>query len=119
MATILIVDDEKAIVDLLVNLLEDNGYVVLTAINGEEALKILEQERPDLIISDVMMPMMDGLALLRQIWNRTEWRTIKIILSSAAPLKAADNIHFDKFISKPFDLDTLEQLVKSLLSSSV
>jgi len=60
MATILVVDDEYLIADILAYALEDEGFMVVTAGNGKKALEVLERERPSLIITDFMMPVMDG-----------------------------------------------------------
>ncbi|WP_256345401.1 PleD family two-component system response regulator, partial [Pseudomonas sp. F1002] len=60
MTTILVVDDEYLIADILGYALEDEGYMVVKASNGQKALEVLERERPALIITDFMMPVMDG-----------------------------------------------------------
>ncbi len=65
--TILVVDDESDVVDLLVECLTDSGYQAITAKNGQQALKKYEKYRPDLVISDVVMPGIDGVALAKQL----------------------------------------------------
>ena len=60
MAVILVVDDEIGIANLLADVLSDEGHRVLVAVNGRDALKRAEEERPDLVITDYMMPVMDG-----------------------------------------------------------
>lgn len=67
MATILIVDDEFGVADLLDAILTDEGYRVITAINGKRGLETMMMERPDLIFLDYMMPVMDGAGLLRSM----------------------------------------------------
>ena len=64
MATVLVVDDEFGIAELFDAILTDEGYRVLTAINGRHGLEMLAQERPDLVFLDYMMPVMDGAAML-------------------------------------------------------
>ena len=67
MAKVLIVDDEQSLLFLLQQIVEEQGHKVLLAENGEQALKTVEKEFPALIISDVMMPVMDGLTATREI----------------------------------------------------
>src|SRR5688500_10289204 len=67
MSTILVADDNRANRDALASLLEVAGYRVLTAADGREALAIALEERPDLVIADVLMPLMDGYQLARQL----------------------------------------------------
>ncbi len=108
-ATILVVDDEQAIVTLLVDILTDAGYRVITARNGREALVCLDRERADLIISDVMMPVMDGLALYHTLQVSPTLQSIPMILMSAvasfnSQIRGNSNT---QLITKPFDLDML------------
>ena len=65
MATVLVVEDEFGIADLIEAVLEDEGYRVLIAVNGKQGLELLARERPDLMFLDYMMPVMDGAAVLR------------------------------------------------------
>lgn len=116
-ATILVVDDEQAIVTLLVDILTDSGYHVMTARNGREALACLERERADLILSDVMMPVMDGLALYQTVQSSPSLQSIPILLMSAvASFNAQIREHVNtQLITKPFDLDALLTLVDRYL----
>ncbi|NIV30416.1 MAG: response regulator, partial [Anaerolineae bacterium] len=65
--TILVVEDEEAILEIITFFLQDEGYQVLQALNGEAALSLLESARPDLIISDIRMPGIDGFALCEEV----------------------------------------------------
>ena len=80
---ILIADDEPSIVAALEYLLQQGGYEVLIARNGDEALDLLEQRTPDLVLLDVMMPRKSGYEICSRIRHQAEWRHIKVIMLSA------------------------------------
>lgn len=84
MTTILVVDDEFLITDILVDALEEQGFRVLTAANGRKALEVLDQEVPALVLTDFMMPLMNGLELARAIKANPDWTQIPVILLSGA-----------------------------------
>lgn len=107
---VLVVDDEPPIVDLLQDLLQDQGYEVRRAYDGMTALQIIERDPPDLVVTDVMMPRLDGLALYNEIRTRTA--SLPVILMSAAvtPRKIDAT-----FVPKPFDIDALLDLVDEKL----
>ncbi len=118
MARILVVDDEQSLLNLIVTVLEEAGHSVFTARHGKEALALIETELPHLIISDVMMPVMDGLTLLEEVRARPKWEAVKVILISAAPIKNTTVVKADHYLGKPYDIDTLEEIVESLIKSS-
>ena len=93
-------------------LMEQAGYHILLATHGAQALDLVDEQRPDLVISDVMMPVLNGAELCRQVKARAETMAIPVILMSAAGAWAADGTGADAFIAKPFDLDDMEALVK-------
>ena len=104
---ILAVDDERHIVRLIQVNLERAGYEVVTAYDGKEALKKIADERPDMVILDVMMPVMDGLETLKQIRANPLTRQLKVIMLTA---KAQDKDVFvgysqgtDIYLTKPFN----------------
>jgi CheY-like chemotaxis protein len=72
MAAVLVVDDEVGIANLLSDVLSDEGHRVLVAVNGYEALKRAVEERPDLVITDFMMPLMDGAQLIKAMADHTQ-----------------------------------------------
>jgi two-component system phosphate regulon response regulator PhoB len=114
-AEILVVDDERPLRELLAALFEEAGYRVRAAIHGRDALAQIEEARPDLIITDLMMPVMGGVELCRQLKRREETRAIPIIVMSAG-LPAPSELHVaDAFIAKPFDLATVETAVSRRL----
>jgi CheY-like chemotaxis protein len=109
--TILVVDDEAPIRELLVWILRDLGYQVHEAINGREAIALASRHRPDLVISDVMMPVMGGQELCR--WMKRELEPAPpVILTSSIGGHVARASGADAFVRKPFDLDELEQAVR-------
>ena len=119
MRTLLLVDDEHAIVDALAGILEDEGYRVLTAGNGREALAHLEQARPDLVVLDVMMPILGGRELLQQLRASEAFRTLPVLMMSAVPREVLERqggapLPCDDFIEKPFDLQHLLATVDRL-----
>jgi DNA-binding response OmpR family regulator len=110
----LIVDDEPGIADALAMVLSDEGHTVRTASHGAEAAALLSREPVDLIVSDVMMPMVDGVALVLQLRGRGD--NTPVVLMSAAPHRVRE-LPGVQLVSKPFDLDALLDLVASTLNS--
>ncbi len=117
MATILVVDDEFGIGELLEALLQDDGHRVLTAMNGRHALERIAEARPDLVISDLMMPVMDGAALLKAIRESSDLRDIPFAMMCALSENViGDRIAgYDAFLRKPFKLAAISALVQELL----
>jgi two-component system, OmpR family, phosphate regulon response regulator PhoB len=111
-ATILIVDDEEPVRELVALLLRGGGYHTLQAIHGAQALELITKEHPDLVISDVMMPVLNGAELCRRLKAGPDTRAIPVILMSAAGPRSADGSGSDAFLAKPFDLAELEALVR-------
>lgn len=113
---ILVVDDEKEIADLLEIYLISDGFEVLKAYNGEEGLRILEQEKVDLMLLDVMMPGIDGLEMCRRV---REDKNIPIIIVSAKSQELDKILGLstgaDDYVSKPFNPLELMARVKSQL----
>jgi CheY-like chemotaxis protein len=118
-ATILVVDDEFGIGELLEALLQDDGHRVMTAMNGRHALERMAEARPDLVISDLMMPVMDGSVLLRAIREQAEYKDIPFMLMCALPESSiADRVAgYDAFLRKPFKLAEISGAVADLLKS--
>ncbi|HYF62401.1 MAG TPA: response regulator [Herpetosiphonaceae bacterium] len=112
MSTILVVEDDRALCSFLVDVLEDEGYTVVTCHDGLEGLMRLETLHPDLIFTDVMMPNLDGVELCRYVQANPVTRHIPIIVCSAGRQDAfADRCDYAAFLSKPFDLDALLETV--------
>jgi CheY-like chemotaxis protein len=115
MKTILVVDDEPAIVETLEEVLSWEGYRVLSAANGALGLAILGRERPDLLLVDFMMPVMDGVRMLRQVRGELAQGGLPAILMTAAPLAVGDGRCWDLLLEKPFDVHRLMRAVRKLL----
>ena len=118
---ILAVDDEKHIVRLVQVNLERQGYEVVTANDGKEALQKVEEENPDLVVLDVMMPYMDGFEVLQNLRRNPATREIPVIMLTA---KAQDADVFkgwqsgvDCYLTKPFNPMELISFVKRIFSS--
>ncbi len=110
LGVVLVVDDERYIVDLLTELLEDEGYEVLRAGDGQAALDVLDRHLPDLVVTDVMMPRIDGVRLLAII--REHHKDLPVILMSAAMAPRMDDV---PFLPKPFDVEDLLALIEAKL----
>jgi DNA-binding response OmpR family regulator len=109
--TLLIVDDDPNIFQLLNVNLENAGYRVLKASDGEEAIEMALTETPDLIILDIMMPKIDGYQVCRKLRENEQTHLIPIIVLSARD-KPSDKIKglklgADDYLTKPFDMDEL------------
>lgn len=117
--TILVVDDVADNLVLISLSLQTNGYHVLTANNGEEAIKIASLARPDLILMDIAMPELDGLSAMRRIRTLPELQHVPVValtaFSTSGFRQAAYEAGFDGYLTKPLDFDRLHSLVKMLL----
>jgi CheY-like chemotaxis protein len=118
MATVLIVEDEFAIADLLEMALTDEGYRVLTAANGRQGLaRLAEGPHPDLVIADYMMPVLDGAGMLQAMRNAEAHRDIPCIVMSSMPeANVRERVDgYAAFVRKPFQIAALMQLVATVL----
>jgi two-component system response regulator PilR (NtrC family) len=117
MSNILIVDDEQSYRQLLSLVFEGDGHTVRTAMNGREALQSLQTEPADVIVSDVKMPDMDGIEMLRAI--RETQPDLGVVLmtafASVETAREAFKLGADDFIQKPFDVEELKLIVKKTL----
>ncbi|MET0268762.1 MAG: response regulator [Duganella sp.] len=112
---ILVVDDEFDVLSAYTMLFEYRGYRVRTAGNGEEALAAAARERPDIIVSDYMMPVMDG-AQLCLLWRSDpDLRSVPFILTSAGLLRRDDVLPYDTFFRKPIQFEALLDEIARLL----
>lgn len=120
MGTVLVVDDEFGIADLIDAVLADEGYRVLTAANGRQGLEILSKERLDLVFLDFMMPVMDGAAVLRSIMANPMLRSIPVVIMSSMPeATVAERCSgYAKFMRKPFRINEVILLAQQLIPSS-
>ena len=116
MKKILVVDDEREILEMTRKRLERSGYKVLTASDGKEGIKKTVEEKPDLILLDIVMPDMDGFTMLRKLKGHSSTSLIPVIMLSAkgecdSLLKGEDFGALDYFI-KPFDWQELLKYIK-------
>ena len=121
MPTVLIVEDEFAIADLLEMALADEGYRVLTAANGRQGLERLAAgPRPDLVITDYMMPVLDGAGMLRAMRASEAHRGIPCIVMSAVPeANVRERLGgYAAFVRKPFRIAAVVQLVAAVLGTA-
>lgn len=119
MAVILVVDDEEPIQELLRFNLEKEGYTVLTAYDGPDALKTIEEKRPDLVVLDVMLPGMDGLEVCSQLRQNPKFRDLPVIMLTAK-VEEIDKIlglelGADDYLTKPFSPRELLARIKARL----
>jgi len=116
---ILIADDEPNIVAALEFLLQQSGYEVLVARNGEEALKLVAASTPDLVLLDVMMPIRSGYDVCMRIRERADWQHIKVVMLSAKGRESEVNkglaMGADLYVTKPFSTRDLMAKIKGLL----
>ena len=116
---ILVVDDNMDMVDLLKSILEIEGYDVIEAFNGKEALDKSKQQKPDYIILDIMMPVMDGWEACKKLkgCQKTLHIPIAILTARINPedKKKAFQLGAEDYLTKPFDPDELLQRIKETL----
>lgn len=116
--TILLVDDDVAIVKAWKRILELAGYRVVTAGNGNAGLVAASEEKPDLIVTDRSMPAMEGIEFCRQLKLDLELARIPVILASAHPVEPGDAAVWDEFWQKPVSLVVMVASVRRLLNAS-
>lgn len=120
METILVVDDEQGMRELLTVLLEHQGYRVIIASDGEQALELIAHQSPDLVISDVRMPRMDGIGLLTGI-RKTDPHLPVIMVTAYASMDStiqAMRLGAHDYITKPFRIDEIRLVVEKALARS-
>ena len=115
MKTVLVVDDEPVLRTIVREVLHEEGYAVIEAADGRGMLEMMERERPDLVLMDVMMPGVDGREAYRQLRSRPEHRDIPVVMMSAAIQPHGLDPTIAGFVAKPFDITDLVGLVARLL----
>jgi CheY-like chemotaxis protein len=116
--SILFVEDEPGISSVFAMLLELEGYRVTVASDGLDGLEHLRRETPDLVITDYMMPRMNGMDMIRQIRAEPDHSQIPILLISAAPPPFAAEAMPDAFLQKPMGSERLLAAIMELLTAS-
>ncbi len=119
---ILIVDDEshiRMLIEQTLEDLEDEGVDLLFADNGEDALQTIQQEEPDLVFLDVMMPKMNGIEVCRKVKENPGMEKVHIILLTAKGQEADKNkgmeVGADRYMTKPFDPDELLEIAREVI----
>lgn len=119
---ILVVDDNKLIRELLRHSFIKNGHCVLTAENGAKALEIALAEHPDVVVTDIEMPEMDGYALCERIRDQPELRNTLVVIMSArgraSDIKRGELLGVSRYFVKPFDVEKMLLVVEQLLGES-
>jgi DNA-binding response OmpR family regulator len=121
MTKILIVDDDTTIRDMLDTVLSDEGYATYQAKNGRDGVELAERVHPELILMDIMMPVVDGATAIGQIRDNPRTRSIRVIAMSAGStlLQRVDQLKADGVLAKPFDLDELLANIEFQLRDTV
>ena len=117
MKTILVVDDELAGAEVLSLILEEEGYRTFCAANGQQGLARARDLRPQLVVLDFMMPIMNGAQMGEALRASPDTRDIRILMNSSLP-EAAVREHFSKydaFLRKPYNVDVALRLIRDLL----
>lgn len=106
MHKILVIDDEKEVTDLLKDFLSSRDYLVKTAMDGEEGLKIFDAEKPDIVLCDIKMPKKSGFEFLKELRTSRKWVPVIIItaLTEPANILKGYSLEADYYITKPLDL---------------
>ena len=117
---VLVVDDEIGIAELIDAVLTDEGYRVLTAVNGRQGLAIMAKDHPDLVFLDYMMPVMDGADVLRAMARDLSTDGVPVVLMSSMPedLVAERCPGYAVFMRKPFRIAQVMTLTQKLLNKN-
>jgi len=117
---VLVVDDEPSIRELVAEALRESAYHVDTAANGADALRIMRRRRPQAIVLDLMMPVLDGTALRELMQLDARFAGIPVLLVTAAygAFEAAERIGATACLTKPFELDELVRTIDRLIGES-
>ena len=114
---ILLVDDEQAITENLSPFLERSGFEVAVATNGEEALQLIDEIDPDLVVMDVLMPRMDGREALRRLRQKGDWTPVILLTQVGESVERAMALEegADDYLNKPFDPHELVARIRAVL----
>lgn len=118
---LLVVEDVPDILMLIETTLKFKGYRVVTAVNGQEALEIIQKERPSVIITDILMPKLDGFSLVHRLRLDPETRDIPVVFLSATYVAPEDKtfaqtIGVTRFIEKPVDFESFLPVIDQLMT---
>lgn len=116
---VLVADDDAPILRLVRTKLQADGYGVITAANGEEAVALFEEERPDIVVLDLMMPVMDGYDAMQRIRQSANVPIVILTARSAAPERVRGlDLGADDYVTKPFNPEELSARIGAILRRS-
>jgi CheY-like chemotaxis protein len=114
--TILIADDNPFSRELMRELLEASGHVIIEAVNGRNAIELIRQNQPDLVFLDLQMPLQDGFSVIRELRDDARFRGLTVVAVTASAMlgerERALTAGFDSYIAKPIELCDIEQQVE-------
>ncbi len=119
---ILVIEDERALLEVLTYNLANEGFEVITASDGQEGLRRAQRELPDLVILDLMLPVIDGLQVCRQLRSDSKTQSLRILMLTARSEEVDEIVGFnmgaDDYVTKPFKVKPLIHRIKALLRRS-
>ena len=122
MASVLVVEDDPGVRDMLELTLATEGFATEVAVDGEEAIGRLDRDPVDLVILDIMMPGIDGFAVLKELRARARWAGVPVIVATARgeddDVWAGWAAGADYYLVKPFDLDELRRVCVRLVADA-
>ncbi|MEW6376190.1 MAG: response regulator [Thermodesulfobacteriota bacterium] len=117
---ILVTEDSPTILEILKSVLEEEGYEVITAMDGHQALELARNEKPDLMILDLMLPKIDGYKVCRMLKFDEKYKNIPIIMLTARTKESEENlgkeVGADAYIRKPFQPEMIIDKIRELLN---
>lgn len=113
---VLVIDDEDYVADMIASALDADGYAAHVAYNGRAGLELARSLQPDLVIIDIMMPYMSGIALIDELRALPHTRAVPVILISAGA-RPREQMRGVRFLPKPFDMDRLMDMVAADLAA--
>ena len=118
---VLVVEDDESIRNVITDVLEDRGYRVIGASNGADALDQLDQTRPDVMVLDLLMPVMHGWDFMESYAEKTDGALIPIVVVSVNPVlpRSFDRFGVQSVVRKPFDVDVLAESVEAALELDI
>lgn len=118
MKTILVIEDEDVICELLCDILQDENYKVLSAAHGAEGWALLEKTKPDLVLSDLMMPILNGQEFCEAMQADPRFQNIPIIIISAVEAMINREVcDYAALVAKPFDVNKLVETINQVISA--
>ncbi|HLZ27829.1 MAG TPA: response regulator [Chloroflexota bacterium] len=117
---VLIVEDEEPIRAVITDVLRDRGFQAVPAANGAEALELLDTVRPDVVVLDLLMPVMHGWAFMESYFQRVDGRPIPIVVVSVNPAlpRSFNRLGVKNIVAKPFDVDALLAAVEQAVETA-